>query len=135
MEGKSRFAAAVLGLFTVFVLVCGTWFLARTSSPEPYQVNTVQRPAEEDVSAPEEAEEDSRPDSLLPGETINVNTADAYDLQRLPGIGEKRRNALLKQFKSIKAIKAASLAQLQEMAAVYIPQKTIQDTLKELEQL
>ena len=61
MEGKSRFAAAVLGLFTVFVLVCGTWFLARTSSPE----------------------------------TINVNTADAYDLQRLPGIGEKRAQDII----------------------------------------
>ena len=95
MEGKSRFAAAVLGLFTVFVLVCGTWFLARTSSPEPYQVNTVQRPAAEDVFAPEEAEEDSRPDSLLPGETINVNTADVYDLQRLPGIGEKRAQDII----------------------------------------
>ena len=58
-------------------------------------MNTVQRPAEEDVSAPEEAEEDSRPDSLLPGETINVNTADAYDLQRLPGIGEKRAQDII----------------------------------------
>ena len=91
MEGKSRFAAAVLALFTAFVLVCGTWFLARTSSPEPYRVNTVQRPAAEEVT-PEEGEsgEDSRPDSLLPGERIDVNTADVYDLQRLPGIGEKR---------------------------------------------
>ena len=96
MEGKSRFAAAVLALFTVFVLVCGTWFLARTSSPEPYQVSAARRPAEEeDTSAPEEAEEDSRPDSLLPGETINVNTADAYDLQRLPGIGEKRAQDII----------------------------------------
>ena len=34
--------------------------------------------------------EDARPDSLLPGETIDINAADAYDLQRLPGIGEKR---------------------------------------------
>ena len=95
LAGVAVYAAAVLALFTVFVLVCGTWFLARTSSPEPYQVNTVQRPAEEDVSAPEEAEEDSRPDSLLPGETINVNTADAYDLQRLPGIGEKRAQDII----------------------------------------
>ena len=38
------------------------------------------------------------------------------ELDKIPGIGEKRRNALLKQFKSIKAIKAASLAQLQEAA-------------------
>jgi len=91
MEGKSRFAAAVLGLFTVFVLVCGTWFLARTSSPEPYQVSAARRPAEEeDTSSGSFDTEGTRPDSLLPGETINVNTADLYDLQRLPGIGEKR---------------------------------------------
>ena len=91
MGGKSGFAAAVLALFTAFVLVCGTWYLARTSSPEPYRVNTARRPAAEEVS-PEEAEsgEEHWPDSLLPGERIDVNTADVYDLQRLPGIGEKR---------------------------------------------
>ena len=92
MGGKSGFAAAVLALFTAFVLVCGTWFLARTSSPEPYRVNTAQRPVTEEEVSPEGAEsgEESRPDSLLPGERIDVNTADVYDLQRLPGIGEKR---------------------------------------------
>ena len=72
MGGKSRYAGAVLALFAAFVLVCGTWYLARTTAPEPFQVSSVY------------------PDSLLPGEVININTADAYDLQRLPGIGEKR---------------------------------------------
>ena len=91
MGGKSGFAAAVLALFTAFALVCGTWFLARTSSPEPYRVNTAQRPTAEEVSSEgTESGEDTRPDSLLPGERIDVNTADVYDLQRLPGIGEKR---------------------------------------------
>lgn len=33
------------------------------------------------------------------------------------------------------AARSLSLAQLQEMAAAYLPQKTIQDTLRELEQL
>ena len=33
------------------------------------------------------------------------------------------------------AARSLSLAQLQEMAAVYIPQKTIQETLRELERL
>lgn len=33
------------------------------------------------------------------------------------------------------AARSLSLAQLAEMAAVYIPQKTIQDTLQELENL
>ena len=97
MGGKSGFAAAVLALFTAFALVCGTWFLARTSSPEPYRVNTAQRPIAEEVVSPEGAEggEDPRPDSLLPGERIDVNTADIYDLQRLPGIGEKRAQDII----------------------------------------
>lgn len=33
------------------------------------------------------------------------------------------------------AARVLTLRQLSEMAAVYLPQKTIQDTLKELEQL
>ena len=96
MGGKSRFAAAVLALFTAFVLICGTWFLARTSSPEPYRVNTAQRPTAEETSPEEtETEKEVWPDSLLPGERIDVNTADVYDLQRLPGIGEKRARDII----------------------------------------
>lgn len=95
MEGKSRFAAVILALLTGFALFCGGWYLARTSSPEPYRVSTVQRPPAEEISSQEEPAEEARPDSLLPGETIDVNTADAYDLQRLPGIGEKRAQDII----------------------------------------
>ena len=90
MGGKSRYAGAVLALFAAFVLVCGTWYLARTTAPEPFQVSSVRRPPAEEVSAEPDAEGEVYPDSLLPGEVIDINTADAYDLQRLPGIGEKR---------------------------------------------
>jgi excinuclease ABC subunit C len=38
------------------------------------------------------------------------------ELDKIPGIGPTRRNALLKHFKSMKNIKAASLAELQEVA-------------------
>ncbi|MCI8651074.1 MAG: excinuclease ABC subunit UvrC [Oscillospiraceae bacterium] len=38
------------------------------------------------------------------------------ELDKIPGIGPTRRNALLKHFKSVKAIKAASLTELQEVA-------------------
>ena len=90
MKENSRYALAVLALFAAFALVCGTWYLARASAPEPYLVTAARRPdPEESASAAEEPEE-QYPDSLLPGERINVNTADVYDLQRLPGIGEKR---------------------------------------------
>ena len=35
-------------------------------------------------------------------------------LDKIPGVGEKRRADLLKHFKSVKNIKAASLAELEE---------------------
>lgn len=97
MEGKSRYGLAVLALLAAFILVCLTWYLARTSAPEPYRVNTVRQPAAEGPAGASEAgpAEDSRPDSLLPGEVIDVNTADIYELQRLPGIGEKRARDII----------------------------------------
>jgi len=38
-------------------------------------------------------------------------------LDQIPGVGEKRRTQLLKHFKSVKAVKAASLEQLQEVVS------------------
>jgi len=43
-------------------------------------------------------------------------------LDQIPGVGEKRRTQLLKHFKSVKAVKAASLEQLQEV----VPKNTAQ---------
>ena len=43
-------------------------------------------------------------------------------LDKIPGVGEKRRAQLLKHFKSVKAIKGASLEQLQEV----VPRNTAQ---------
>lgn len=96
MEGKSRFGLAVLALTAAFFLVCSTWYLARTSAPEPYRVSSVRPPTAEETAASREIPaEESHPDSLLPGEVIDVNTADAYELQRLPGIGEKRAQDII----------------------------------------
>ena len=90
MGEKSRYAGAVLALFAAFVLVCGTWYLARSTAPEPWQVSSVRRPPAEEISGEPAAEGEVYPDSLLPGEVIDINAADVYELQRLPGIGEKR---------------------------------------------
>ena len=38
------------------------------------------------------------------------------ELDKIPGIGPKRKAELLKEFKSVKAIRAATLAQLQQEA-------------------
>ena len=52
------------------------------------------------------------------------------ELDKIPGIGEKRRNELLKHFKSVKNIKASSLAELQETAGKAVG-KTVYDYFRE----
>ncbi len=91
MRDISRFDKVILLLTAGFVLFTGGWFLAQRSAAQPYQVTAARNDREES----QETEKGSssfggRPDSLLPGEKINLNTADQYDLRRLPGIGEKR---------------------------------------------
>ncbi|MCI8423242.1 MAG: ComEA family DNA-binding protein [Lawsonibacter sp.] len=99
MAGLSRFEKTVLGATAAFVLVTGSWFVFQRTASAPYEVITArQLPAQSQPvqEAPEELPEaPERPDSLLEGEVINVNTADIYDLQRLPKIGEKRAQAIL----------------------------------------
>ena len=89
MAGISRYEKAVLALTAAFLLFTGGWFLAKQNAAAPYEVSTsgnrTQLPA---ASATEE--EPVRPDSLMDGETIDLNQADEYELRRLPGIGEKR---------------------------------------------
>ena len=93
MAKISRYEMFMLALTGAFLLVCGTWFAARQSQAQPYSVTTVRQ----EVTAPAElegAEESGVPDSLLPGEKIDLNTAHPKDLERLPGIGEKRALAI-----------------------------------------
>ena len=96
MAGISAYEKIILAATAGFVLFTGGWFLAGQSRAEPYQV-TVSRQQEEPAPASETAppEETDRPDSLLEGEVIDLNTAGVYDLQRLPGIGEKRAQAIV----------------------------------------
>ena len=97
MSGLSRYEKVVLLATAGFALFTGGWFLSRNSTARPYEVTaareeTTQPPAQ---SAPAESQGEGRPDSLLEGEVIDLNTADEYDLRRLPGIGESRARAIL----------------------------------------
>ena len=91
--GISRYEKVILLLTAGFLLFSGGWFLAEQTRPAPYRVSVSQN-AGESASVPQ-MEEDGRPDSLLEGEVMDLNAADWYDLRRLPGIGEKRAQAIL----------------------------------------
>ena len=94
MSKLSWYEKVILTLGLAFLLLAGGYRLGGEGQGRPYQVSVTRadQPAAED---PLPTADSSRPDSLLEGERINVNTAGYYDLMRLPGIGEKRARAIL----------------------------------------
>ena len=71
----------------------GSW--QNTSEPYTFTVSAPQEPSDPDPATEEAPAEGERPDSLLPDEVIDLNAADAYDLDRLPGIGPAKAEAIL----------------------------------------
>lgn len=90
MAGISRYEKVMLLLTAGFLLFCGGWFLSRQSQAQPYQVTVERQEAEQVQMQQAVPSREETPESLLPGEKIDLNTACREDLQRLPGIGEKR---------------------------------------------
>lgn len=87
--GISWFEGVVLALTVLFVAGTLLWFF-RPSEREGLVVATefidaAAEPADDDVEAP----------GMLEGERLNLNTASAEDLTRLPGIGEGKAQAIV----------------------------------------
>lgn len=92
-EKQSGFELWVLALTAVILLLMVGWFafgsvgasatwwveVERADSPEAFESKT----------------EGEGADGLLEGETIDLNTAGAADLERLPGIGSARAQAIV----------------------------------------
>lgn len=91
MAEVPTYEKVVAALTAGFVLFTGGWLWSQNRAHGDYQVMVLERREESmSASSSQQPQEESQPDSLLPGEKINLNTADELDLQRLPGIGEKR---------------------------------------------
>ncbi len=91
MAEVPTYEKVVAALTAGFVLFTGGWLWNQNRTHGDYQVTVLERREESvSVSSAQPSQEEERPDSLLPGEKINLNTADELELQRLPGIGEKR---------------------------------------------
>ena len=92
MAGFPRYEkAAALGLTAAFVLHRGAGFCQPHTS-EPYTTATARHAASSSRHQPGES---SQPDSLLEGEVIPINAADVDDLDRLPGIGPTKAQAIV----------------------------------------
>ena len=94
MAGITRYERTVLGVAAAFLLFTGGWFLGKQNQSTPYEVSTT-RQEQETGSTQSAQSQEEQPDSLLEGEVIDLNEADFYDLQRLPGIGEKRAQNII----------------------------------------
>ena len=73
----------------------GSWPGRIPPSPTPSQWPLHRSPLPQLQSRRRSPRTGSGPDSLLPDEVIDLNAADAYDLDRLPGIGPAKAEAIL----------------------------------------
>lgn len=92
MADLPRYEKWALLLTAGFILFTGGWFLAGHSSPEPYTITAAHPGSSASLQPAASGSMDgSRPDSLLEGEVIDLNTAAPEDLERLPASARPRR--------------------------------------------
>lgn len=97
-QAKGRGKTGIFWQEGVLLLAAAVFLLFCLSAPSPSGGAAVTVEREEEVLLRAEGEQD-RPDSLLPGERIDLNAAPEKDLQRLPGIGESRAREIVRDRK------------------------------------
>ena len=92
MRRLSRLEWVVLLATVVFLSFTSGWFLRSATIPHTY-VTTAHAPSPSDSAA--SSDTSGAAEGLLEGERISINRADLYDLDRLPGIGQVKAQAIL----------------------------------------
>ncbi len=105
MTKISRAEAWILGLTLLFVLAAAGWFLHQN---KPHGMVRIEVSRADVPMAADSTAEDANPaPGLLEGERININTAPAGDLERLPGIGPTRARDIVAYRESMGPFAAA----------------------------
>ncbi|WP_202621054.1 ComEA family DNA-binding protein [Pseudoflavonifractor sp. 524-17] len=87
----SKLEWGALALTAVFFAFSAGWLLRGTADAPPVRVETERTLTLEEQTLSLPPQSTPAPEQTLPpGEKLNINTASAAELQRLPGIGEKR---------------------------------------------
>lgn len=116
MAQISRHEKIILAMTVVFLLVTGGWFATRQCFAAPYTVQTQYAPQADTSAQIQTQQPEQKPEALLSGEKININTADVFDLQRLPSVGEKRALAIIAYREEVAAY--TSVEQLLEVSGI-----------------
>jgi len=85
----SRLERITFLLAAVFLAFTAGWFLRGSKNAEPVRIETARTPSDKQTA------DLPTPSPSAPAVQININTADSAALQTLPGIGEKRAQAII----------------------------------------
>jgi len=89
VKGLLRGELCMILCAACFFLVCTGYYISQNQGDGAYQVTVSQR-AQAAAEGEQTIQVRDWPKTLLPGERIDLNTAPAKDLQRLPQIGAQR---------------------------------------------
>lgn len=130
MKKRWSYDRVVLALTVLFMLCAGMLLAVRLFLRGEWLVETEN--GYNDIVS-DTTEEDARPDSLLPGEVMDLNRASVGDLTRLPGIGWGRAEDIVAyrqehgsfrsvdELDAVKGIGAATLEKLLPYVTVGAP--------------
>ena len=145
MAEMPTYERVVAALTAGVMLFTGGWLWSQNRAHGDYRITVLERREESEAvsSAQAPQEEENWPDSLLPGEKINLNTADELELQRLPGIGETRAADIIayreangpfestEELLEVSGIGEARLAELEGWITVGAPEDGAETSTKE----